>query len=194
MRNVAKAFFLTLLSYLLQVSLMYHLKIDGVVGNLLAVNIAVLTVSLGKKYAFGASCLSGILTEVMTASVGGLYAVLYPAISILLAQVFADMSYEKREKKRQRIEKRRKNNDVKDMNPHVRIVLNAIAVAAGIEIILLAYVTLSGAELSFRLIYRALLSIVYTGVLALVLMWPARAFLHMYGGRIKRATEETNQV
>ncbi|MBQ7519139.1 MAG: hypothetical protein IJU12_02385, partial [Clostridia bacterium] len=66
MRKVIKAFFMTLLFYLLQVCAMQHLKIYGVVGNLLAVDIAILTVSLGKKYAFGASCVAGILLEAMT--------------------------------------------------------------------------------------------------------------------------------
>ena len=55
MRNVLKAAFITLLAYLLQVCAMPYLKIGGVIGNLSAVCIAILTVSLGKKYTFGAS-------------------------------------------------------------------------------------------------------------------------------------------
>lgn len=61
------------------------------------------------------------------------------------------------------------------------------------ETILLTYLTLSGAELSVRLIARALLSVVYTGALAVVLMLPVRAFLRMYGGRVKRALVEGEQ-
>ena len=63
MRKVLKALLLTILAYLFQVCAMNQLKIGGVVANLLAVNIAILTVSLGKKYAFGASCVTGILLE-----------------------------------------------------------------------------------------------------------------------------------
>ena len=81
MRKVLKALLLTILAYLFQVCAMNQLKIGGVVANLLAVNIAILTVSLGKKYAFGASCVTGILLEVMTSTVGGFYAVIYPAVS-----------------------------------------------------------------------------------------------------------------
>ena len=187
-----KACLLTVLAYLFQVCVMQHLKIYGVVGNLLAVNIAVLTVSLGKKYAFGASCLSGILLEAMTSSVGGLYVVLYPVFAMLFAQVFADMSDEKREK----LLLRQSDNAKKirgDMNPHLRIPLDAMCVAAGIEAVCLIYVTLSGTDISYALFLRSAISILYTGLLAAALMIPIRAFLHMYGGRIRRATVEVKQ-
>lgn len=49
MRKVLKALLLTILAYLFQVCAMNQLKIGGVVANLLAVNIAILTVSLGKN-------------------------------------------------------------------------------------------------------------------------------------------------
>ncbi len=187
MRKVLKALLLTILAYLFQVCAMNQLKIGGVVANLLAVNIAILTVSLGKKYAFGASCVTGILLEVMTSTVGGFYAVIYPAVSMLFAQLFSDMSDEKREIRRNR------EKNTRDVNPHIRIPLDAMCIAAGIETILLTYLTLSGAELSVRLIARALLSVVYTGALAVVLMLPVRAFLRMYGGRVKRALVEGEQ-
>lgn len=181
MRNVLKATLLTILCYLLQVCAMPYLKIDGVIGNLVAVNVAILTVSLGKKYAFGASCLSGILLDVMTTSISGLYAVIYPVVSMIFAMVFADMSDERREVRRNR------NKDSRDMNPHIRIPLNAMCICLLLEVILLTYTTLSGTVLTMRHIARVLLAVVYTGVLSVVLMWPVRAWLHMYGGRVERA-------
>lgn len=192
MRKVIKAFILTMLCYLFQVCAMQHLKIYGVVGNLLAANIAILTVSLGKKYAFGASCVTGILLEAMTSSVGGIYVVIYPVISMLFAQVFADMSDEKREK----LLLRQSDTNKKirgDLNPHLRIVLNAMCIAAGIEVVFLIYVTLSGTEISMNLLLRAIISVVYTGFLALIVMFPARMYLRMYGGRVKRAMTEEKQ-
>lgn len=191
MRKVIKAFLLTILFYLLQVCVMQHLKVFGVVGNLLAVNIAIATVSLGKKYAFGTSCLTGILLEAMTSSVGGLYVVLYPVFGMLFAQVFADMSEEKREKlllRQSDTQKKIKG----DMNPHLRIPLNAMCVAAGIEVICLFYVTLSGTEISSILFARSVASVLYTGILAVITMFPARAFLRMYGGKVRRAMVEEN--
>ena len=181
MRNVLKATLLTIICYLLQVCAMPYLKIDGVIGNLVAVNVAILTVSLGKKYAFGASCLSGILLDVMTTSISGFYAVIYPAVSMVFAMVFADMSDERREVRRNR------NKDSRDMNPHIRIPLNAMSICLLLEVILLTYTTLSGTVLTVRHIARVLLAVVYTGALSGVLMWPVRAWLHMYGGRVERA-------
>lgn len=192
MRKVIKAAVLTLICYLLQVCAMQHLKIYGVVGNLLAANIAIATVSLGKKYAFGTSCLSGILLEAMTSSVGGLYVVLYPVFSMLFAQVFADMSDEKREK----LLLRQSDTTKKirgDLNPHLRIPLDAMCIAAGIEAVCLIYVTLSGTEISLVLLARAFVSVLYTGLLAVLIMFPARLFLHMYGGRVRRAMIEEKQ-
>lgn len=186
MRNVFKATLLTLLAYLLQVCAMPYLKIDGVIGNLTAVCIAILTVSLGKKYAFGASCMIGILMDVMTSSISGLYAVLYPVVSMVFAMVFADMSDERREIRRNR------NKDSRDMNPHLRILLNAMCICLALEAILLTYTTLSGTQLTARHIVRVLLAVLYTGTLALIFMWPIRAWLGMYGGRVERATYGEN--
>lgn len=189
MRKVIKAFFLTVLFYLFQVCAMQHLKIYGVTGNLLAVDIAILTVSLGKKYAFGASCVAGILLEAMTSSVGGLYVVLYPVFSMLFAQIFADMSDEKREKLLLRQSDTSK--EIRgDWNPHLRIPLDAMCVAAGIEAICLIYVTLSGTEVAAALFIRAVIAVLYTGFLAVLLMVPTRMFLGMYGGRVRRAMVE----
>jgi len=181
MRNVLKATLLTVLSYLLQVCAMPYLKIDGVIGSIVAVNIAILTVSLGKKYAFGASCLTGILLDVMTSSIAGLYAVLYPVVSMVFAMVFADMSDERREIRRNR------NKNDRDLNAHIRIPLNAMSIALAFDGILLAYTTLSGAQLTTRHFVRLFISTAYTGALSLVLMWPVRMLLHMYGGRVERA-------
>lgn len=181
MRNVLKATFITLIAYLLQVCAMPYLKIGGVIGNVSVVCIAILTVSLGKKYAFGASCMTGILMDVMTTSIAGLYAVIWPVVSMVFAMVFADMSDERREIRRNR------NKDSRDMNPHIRIPLNAICICLALEVILLTYTTLSGTQLTLRHISRVLLSVGYTGILAIVLMWPVRAWLHMYGGRVERA-------
>jgi len=181
MRNVLKATFLTLIAYLLQVCAMPYLKIGGVIGNVSVVCIAILTVSLGKKYAFGASCMTGILMDVMTTSIAGLYAVIWPVVSMVFAMVFADMSDERREIRRNR------NKDSRDMNPHIRIPLNAMCICLALEVILLTYTTLSGTQLTLRHISRVLLSVGYTGMLSVVLMWPVRAWLHMYGGRVERA-------
>ena len=73
------------------------------------------------------------------------------------------------------------------MNPHIRIPLNAMCICLALEVILLTYTTLSGTQLTMRHISRVLLSVVYTGAMAVVIMWPVRLWLHMYGGRVERA-------
>lgn len=186
MRNVLKAILLTMLSYLLQVCAMPYLRIDGVIGSIVAVNIAILTVTLGKKYAFGASCMTGILMDVMTSSISGLYAVLYPAISMALSMLFADMSDERREVRRNR------NKSDRDVDAHIRIPLNAMAITLMFDGILLVYTTLSGAVLTGRHLARLLIAVLYTGALSGALMWPVRMFLGMYARIEKAVTDGEN--
>lgn len=81
----------------------------------------------------------------MTSTVGGFYAVIYPAVSMLFAQLFSDMSDEKREIRRNR------EKNTRDVNPHIRIPLDAMCISAGIETILLTYLTLSARSFPWRL-------------------------------------------
>ncbi|MDD4081208.1 MAG: hypothetical protein PHP02_07325, partial [Eubacteriales bacterium] len=63
--KLLKVLALLLLFYLLQVSVVPHLKILGVMPNLLLVAIAITTVSFGKQYAFIAGAVIGIILEAM---------------------------------------------------------------------------------------------------------------------------------
>lgn len=192
MKKVLKALLLTVLAYLIQTCVMPQLKIGGVVANVIIANIAILTVSLGKKYAFGSSCLSGILLEATTYSVGGLYVVIYPVISMIFSYIFADMSDEKREK-RMLMHPDNQKKLRGDLNPHLRIPLNAICVSAVIETVYLVYISLNGTVLTAHLIGRGLLSVLYTGAVTLLIMVPVRYFLGMYGHRVKRAMTDEKQ-
>ena len=128
----------------------------------------------------------------MTSSVGGLYVVLYPVLSMLFAQIFADMSDEKREK----LLLRQSDTTKKirgDLNPHLRIPLNAMCISAALEAVFLIYASLSSTEISMNLLVRAIVSVLYTGLLSVLLMFPARMYLRMYGGRVKRAMTEEKQ-
>lgn len=190
--KIGKASFLTLLAYLVQTCAMPQLKIAGVVANVLAINIAILTVSYGKKYAFGSACLSGILLEATTYSVGGLYTVIYPVISMVFAYIFADMSDEKRERRLiSHTDAKKKLRG--DLDPHLRIPLNALCLSAAIEAVYLVYVTLNGTAFTYRFAMRAFLSVLFTCILSVLLMVPVRFFLHMYGRRVKRAMSEEQQ-
>jgi hypothetical protein len=188
MKRILKALIITLLFYLLQTCLMSHLKIAGIVACLPASAIAILTVSYGKKYAFGSSCLFGILFEATTASVGGLFAVIYPVFAMLFAQIFADMSDEKRERLILRQSAGKKFKD--EMNPVLRIILDSVCITAALETIFTAYITLAGTDLTLRLILRIIGASVYTGALTILMVFPVRRFLGVRRARIKRAMVE----
>ncbi|MHC1785528.1 MAG: hypothetical protein AB9880_00455 [Christensenellales bacterium] len=205
--KLVKVAVLVLLSYLLQVSVMPLLKVLGVVPNLLMVCVAILTVSYGKKYAFVGGAAFGILLECMSNNLSMLNLVIYPALSLLCAQVFADMSDIKRELRRIRIAQRQADKGMggiknpyqrkrfnlslrrmtaEDLEPHLRILLNALTLTMLFEVVMTLYFALNGVRVSGRHITRLLSTLLYTALISL-LMYPARAFLGMYQRRRKAA-------
>ncbi|NLO13452.1 MAG: hypothetical protein GX124_04940 [Clostridiales bacterium] len=202
-----------LLFYLLQASVVPHLKVLGVMPNLLMVAIAIITVSFGKQYAFIAGAIMGIILEAMAVSIPLFYVIIYPVLSLLCAQVFADMSDVKREMRRIREAQRQseaaaeiqtpytrrkirlsfRRNSSQDMEPHLRILLNALMLGALYEGIMLIYVALGGVTVSFAHLSRVFVAVLYTGA-ASALMFPARAFLGMYRRRSFRANKSEEQL
>lgn len=207
-----------LLFYLLQTCVMPYLKVAGVMPNLLMVIIAILTVSYGKKYAFVAGALVGIILESMASNLRLFYVLVYPSLSLVAAQAFADMSDIKREMRRisrsesqpepatgqksgiwkriKRINLRRTSPD--DLNPHLRIPLNALLLTASYEVLMLAYVALDGVSVGLGHFWRVFVTLFYTGIAALLMMLPTRAFLGMYKRRSRSGRDdrldETRQV
>ena len=78
LKKGGKALLLTVLAYLLQVCVMQHLAIGGIIPSMLFAMLAILIVSCGKKYAFCASCITGMLMESMVSNVAALYVIAYP--------------------------------------------------------------------------------------------------------------------
>lgn len=201
--RLVKILFLILLFYLLQTVVIPHLKLWGIMPNLLMVIIAILTVSFGKKYAFASGALIGILLETMTPNLRIFNLLIYPALALLCAQIFADMSEIKRELLRIKIAQRqadrrivavkgasrpkrlhfhfqRKSAD--DMEAHLRILLNALLLTLFYEVVMLIYVALDGVQITFSHLLRMMQTLLYTGLWC-VLMFPVRGFLGMYRGR-----------
>lgn len=200
--------FLVVLFYLLQVCVVPYLKVFGAMPNLHMVVIAILTVSCGRKFAFASGALTGILLEAVSRNINSFYVLIYPTLALIFAQLFADMSDLKREirriqlrseeqteqlkdttpggRKRFRIRLRFKRNSADDLNPHLRILLNAVTLHAAYEIIMMIYVSLSGVPIGFYHIAKLVKSCLYTA-LCCVLMFPARYALGMYK---KRAVKE----
>lgn len=205
-----KVSFLVMLFYLVQTTVVPHMRINGIAPNLFMVCSAIMTVSYGKKYAFASGAVFGILLETMLPSLRIFNLVIYPALTLLCAQIFADMSELRREllririaqrqaesrivsvgiaqrRKALRLDFRRKSAD--DMEPHLRIFLNALLLTFLYEVIVLMYTALDGVGIEFHHIVRVLQSVLYTAVWCLA-MFPARLFLGFYTKRFRRKKRE----
>ena len=202
-----KVLFLILLFFLLQTVVMPHLKISGIMPNLLMVIIAIMTVSYGKLYAFISGAVTGILLEAMSYSIPLFYLLIYPVLALLCAQVFADMSDVKREmrrireaqrqseraaqvtsayaKRNFRIKIRLRRDSPYDLNAHLRILLNALMLVILFEGVMLLYIALSGVAITFNHFLRMLYAAAYTALCCLS-MFPVRAWLGLYKRRPRR--------
>lgn len=199
---------LTLVSYLLDVCVMRHLYIGSVTANVCLAGIAIITVSYGKKAAFCAGCIIGILMECMLASVPVLYLLSYPIITMLCAQWFADLSDRQRERRKLAVAMDRQGREEtrfhalytgkiikafkrviqffrrdENMNPYLRIPLCALTEAVIFNAVQMVYGYISDFGLDSGHFMRAAASCVYTAAAAIVLMLPYRAFLKVLGRR-----------
>lgn len=177
MRKLLATCLLTLFAYLAQVSIMPYLQLSGTIGaNILCANIAIITVTCGKKYVFLTASVTGVLMECMLSSVALVYLLGYPVLSMLFAQAFADMSERRREEIRMRWSADNKKHFDLEKHPYLRIVLCAACLSLSLEIVLLAYNYLVGMGVDMQKILHALACTAYTAALTLVLMLPVRRF------------------
>ncbi len=200
LKRALKALLITVLAYLLQACVMQYLPVRGVVGSVAFAALSIIIVSCGKKYAFCAACLIGMMTESMLSNVPALYAIAYPVIVMFSAQNFADMSDRQLERRRVRAENKqlaisegkRKEHwwqrfllryRETDLPPIVRIPLCAGVMDLMMNIVLIVYLYLIGEEWSMAGLGRMLVSALYTAALALLLMVPCRYLLGMYRRR-----------
>lgn len=175
---------------------MQYFAIGGVTASLPFATLAVFVVSLGKKYAFCASCIIGICTECMLANVPALYLIAYPVITMLCGQLFADLTERQRER---RLSDHQGKNIIsrmrqKEMPALLRIPLCALLMDLIWHTVMCIYMYLIGVELDFNHVSRLVRAVMYTGCLTLVLMLPMRAFLGMYRRpkRKKKTDDEDN--
>lgn len=185
-----KALAMALLAYLLDVCVMPYLTINQVSGSVSFAMIAIVTVSYGKKAGFCMGAVIGILMEAMLASVHVLYLLLYPVIAALCAQFFGDMSERQRERRHTVDNKRRQD----DLAPAIRIPLCAALSSLLMNIVLVVYGYLSGFGITFVQFYRTFVAVIYTVVIAVVLMLPVRYFLGIYGTRKERRQKRGETV
>ncbi len=202
LKRALKVLLLTMAAYLVQVCVMRYFMVRSVVGSVVFAVLAIIVVSCGKKYAFCSSCIIGMMMECMMANsnVPSLYVIAYPAITMLFAQTFADMTDRQLEQRRLAYERRQvrisqgrgkkhwwysfmlRYRDT-DLPPTVRIPLCAGLMDLALNLVLIAYMYLIGEELILIHLFRLAGSVLYTMGLAVVLMLPCRKMLGMYPRR-----------
>ena len=210
LKRALKVLLLTVAAYLAQVCIMRYFPVRSVIGSVIFAVLAIIVVTCGKKYAFCASCIIGMMMECMMANsnVPSLYVIAYPAITMLCAQTFADMTDRQIEQRRLAYERRQvrisQGHGKKhwwysfvlsyrdtDLPPFLRIPLCAGEMDAFLNLVLIAYMYLIGEELTLIHLYRLVGSVLYTMGLAVALMYPCRKLLGMYPRRRRAQGGET---
>lgn len=171
---------LTLLAYLLQSTTAIYLAVWGIAPNIALAMVAVVTVALGRKYTFLMALTIGYLLEIMLPVLDYINLVLYPVCAMLGALAFSDKGERKLEEERS-LGKRRMGN----LPAHLRTLLCALLSILVYESVLLMYIYLNGILIDGDQLQRALISVVYTTLLAGALQFPIRWWLGIY--KLKRA-------
>lgn len=171
MRKLLLTIGLTFLCYLIQVCIMPELPVFSITGNILLACIAVIAIAYSPFFAYVAGAIAGILTETMLSPFDYLNLVLYPVLALLGAYALADKN-ERRLERERTMGKRGEN-----ISPFIRTPLCAALMAMVKEVVHSLYVYLSGAPITFVSITRVLVSIIYTLVMAAIIMIPMRSLL-----------------
>ncbi|MFH1512770.1 MAG: hypothetical protein ABIG45_05415 [Bacillota bacterium] len=164
---------LSLLAYLLQSAVARHVAIAGVAPNFAIAIIAVVSIALGRKYTFVISLAVGYLMEIMMPALDYIYLILYPVCAMLGALAFADKSERRME------EERTSGKKVVRLPAHIRTMLCAMLSILVFESVNLLYIYLSGIRPDMGHYSRALISALYTTLLAGLLQFPIRHWLNI---------------
>ncbi len=170
---------LTLLTYLLQATVSVHLGIAGVAPNFAIAIMAVVSVALGRKYTFIIALTVGYLLEIMMPSLDYIDVILYPVCAMLGALFFADKSERRME------EDRSTGKQTLRLPARLRTVFSALVSIFVFETVHLLYIYLIGIHLDFGHYSRALISMLYTTLLAGVLQFPIRYWFGIH--KIRKA-------
>lgn len=170
-RRYTALLLMIIFGYLCEVCVMPHLKIFGVVPNLLYVVIGVVTVAYGKLRAFWVGLIFGLLMQIMLPSVSFLNLALYPLTTLFCSFPFAD-------KPLKRIEyERATNKTTKELPPRLRTVLCTMLNVLFYEVINVTYVYVRGSALTAGHFLKAFLDVLLTSLLCLILQFPLRRLI-----------------
>ena len=177
--KMIKVGLLTILIYLLQATVAEYISIQDVAPNIALAFIAIITVALGRKYAFVVSLAVGYLLEIMAPTLDYISLILYPVAAMLSALVFSDKSERRLE------EERTLGKRSVQLNPHLRTPLCAGLSVSVYEAIHLLYTYLSGVTPDSGHWQRAMIDVGYSLALAGAFQFPIRWWLGIY--RLKKA-------
>ncbi len=182
MRQV-KLFLVIFAGYLAHVALSPYLRVGGVSPSLLIITTAIVTVGYGMLRGLWAGMFYGIVMETMLPTVPMLNLLFYPISALICGVFFADRSAAQLQYARSTGHRGR------NRNPLLRTVLCALVNVIIYEIVNLAYMYLSGAELSGALIRRGIIDVLITTALTILLMVPVRKFLGFRKAEEERTPE-----
>ena len=177
--KLLKVALLTVLSYLLQTTAAVHISLWDVAPNIALALVSVVTIGLGRKYTFFMSLTIGYLREIMMPSLGYIDLLLYPVCAMLGALAFSDKSERKLE------EERSTGKRALMPHAHIRTPLCAAVSVLVYEGVHLVYIYLDGVFIDSSHIFRGLVDVLYSTLLAGVLQFPIRWWLGVY--RVKKA-------
>jgi len=166
-------FVLLMGTYLVQMCVMPYIRIGGITPSIIFVTMSVVVVGFGRLRGFWTGAFFGILLEVMTPTVSILNLAYYTASSIIAGLIFADHSPQQLEYARAQ------GRSGTNMNPLIRTPLCCALLTIGYDAVNIIKIYLSGNDLLWVHVSRALIDLVLTLVLCLIFMIPMRRLLRL---------------
>ncbi len=177
-RHLGAYFLVTVLTWLIQVTLMPYLRNDALpLINLCFCTVGVMTVCYGKTRAYITGAVYGILYETMLPTVPMLNLLFFPVSALVCSVFFADRS-------EQRLtEMRATNPNARNDRPYLRTVCCAVLNAFFYETVILSYIYLNNIQLTAAHFTKSLTILLITAAVTLPLAWLERHFLGFPGTR-----------
>lgn len=166
-----KLMLMVFVGYLAHVSIMPYLRMGDVSPSMLIAITAIVIVGYGLLRGVWTGMFYGIVMEIMLPTVPILSLLFYPVSALFCGLFFADRSAAQLQYARS-AGKRAKN-----ASPLLRTVLCAMVNTIVYEVVNLAYMYLSGADLSSALILRGFTDVFFTTLLTAIIMVPVRKLL-----------------
>lgn len=171
-----------MIAYLIQMSIMPHVRILGVTPSLLFAAVAIVTVCYGKLRGFWVGAFYGMLLETLQPTHVMFSLLLYPVASLLAGVMFADKSA------RQLEYERSLGKAGRNVTPYLRTPMCALVNVTVYEVVNLTYIYLREGSVFADSIWRGVLNLALTTALTALVMLPVRRMLGFR--RIKKKPDD----